>query len=217
MFLVYEIKGFERFLISKSLLKQFSETSDLWRGGLEIKPFYKLFPNRLFGQKMFSNCGYVEFEIILMKTFCNWFLQDFSSQVVLKFCLNNEGGWVAKLLNSRVDRVFEKQGKINASLENEIFWKPLFYKSNAPYFLNDFKLKYFESHFSFEDKGLLPFYLSQTKLVLKMFWNHFLFEKVKLSQSNFVFGNLSLNKTFEARFLESSFWFCWNFGKEFGS
>lgn len=101
-------------------------------GVLEIKPLYKLFPNRLFGQKMFSNCGYVEFEIILMKTFCNWFLQDFSSQVVLKFCLINEGGWVAKLLNSRVDRVFEKQGKINASFENEIFWKPLFYKSTHP-------------------------------------------------------------------------------------
>jgi hypothetical protein len=156
---------------------------------------------------MFSNCWYVEFEIILMKTFCNWFLQDFSSQVVLKFYLNNEGGWVAKLLKSRVDRVFEKQGKINASFENEIFWKPLFYKSNAPYFLNDFKLKYFEPHFSFEDKGLLPFYLSQTKLVLKMFWNHFLFEKVKLSQSNFVFGNLFLNKTFEARFWRAHFGF----------
>jgi hypothetical protein len=110
-------------------------------GVLEIKPFYKLFPNRLFGQKMFSNCGYVEFEIILMKMFCNWFLQDFSSQVVLKFCLNNEGGWVAKLLNSRVDRVFEKQGKINASLENEIFWKPLFYKSNAPYFFEWFQIE----------------------------------------------------------------------------
>jgi hypothetical protein len=35
-------------------------------------------------------------------------------------------------------------------------------------FLNDFKSKDFESHFSFEDKELLPFYLSQTKLVLKM-------------------------------------------------
>jgi hypothetical protein len=72
MFLIYEIKRFKRFLIFKSLLKRFLEASDLLkRGVLEIKSSYKFFPNRLFGQKMFQNSGYAEFEVILMKMFAN--------------------------------------------------------------------------------------------------------------------------------------------------
>jgi hypothetical protein len=41
----------------------------------------------------------------------------------------------------------------------------LFFQSKHTPFFEGFQIEDFETHFSFENKELLPFYLSQTKLV----------------------------------------------------
>ena len=63
------------------------------------------------------------------------------------------------------------------------FWKGFGFQGKIKVFKTNLSQKIFglKTQFIFEIKRCSPFYLNQTKLVLKMIWNHFSFWKVKLS------------------------------------
>jgi hypothetical protein len=67
-------------------------------------------------------------------------------------------------LKSGVDQTFENGLKSMQAFENNIFWKAFVFEIKHTPFLNDFKSKDFESHFSFEDRELLPFLFESTML-----------------------------------------------------
>ena len=170
---------------------------------LKFKPFYKLFQTSLLDRRGFEIVSTWSLKPFLMKTFRKY--QNLSKHVVLKSCLKNEEGEENLQNFWNLEQIgFLKRVEINASFGNKIFWRSLVSKTKHTHPLcrmisNQVVLK---TRFSFQNRTLLPFYLNQTKPVLKTIWNHFLFEKVKLSQSNLVFRN----PFFQTTILKLDFW-----------